>query len=538
MTEIAGITARLKVEADTSGLVTGSAVISATTKQIRDEFTQVDASTNKSVGNLNRGFSNLGNQLKSMGRNFRFQKGGIQQLGYQIQDVAVMSQFGADKFVILGSQGSQIASLFGPGGAVFGAVLALSAAIGGTLVKSLMSAKDKAKELPADMMKRLEAIKAKFEEVNESSKSAFTGVEVGKLNIEYDALLARIVKQKALADSLKGQTGPLASMASSARDEIKNLEGQAANLALLIGKVGEMSFGRFAADSGDVAMDDGQEEMTKRLTNVKKGIESEQYAIETFRKTRQAVIDGMYSDEQAAAANNDIMTREKIDSNLDATLASLEEERRMIGENQVLTDAEKLARMEELGAIELSAKQLHNMALLAQNEKFHGEMTDIEKKAFMEKLKLLDAEKQAKQNAVSSTFSNLATLMNSGSKKLFEIGKASAIAGAIVDGYAAVSKTMASVPYPFNIPLAIAQGAASAVQIQGIAKQKVGGAQSMGATQSFSGGMPVTNTGQQQQTQNVDVYLSGDNFSRGGIAGLIGTINDYIGDGGTKIRVN
>lgn len=72
---------------------------------------------------------------------------GAQQIGYQVQDMIVQIQGGTSAFVAIGQQGSQLAGAFGPGGAVIGAVIALSAAVGGTLVKSLGGAKISAEEL-------------------------------------------------------------------------------------------------------------------------------------------------------------------------------------------------------------------------------------------------------------------------------------------------------------------------------------------------------------------------------------------------------
>ena len=74
---------------------------------------------------------------------------GAQQIGYQVQDMIVQIQGGTSAFVAIGQQGSQLAGAFGPGGAVIGAIIALSAAVGGTLVKSLGGAKVSAEELRA-----------------------------------------------------------------------------------------------------------------------------------------------------------------------------------------------------------------------------------------------------------------------------------------------------------------------------------------------------------------------------------------------------
>ena len=68
---------------------------------------------------------------------FKAMRGATQQASFQLQDIAVQAQSGTDAFIIIGQQGPQLASIFGPGGAVFGAVIAFGALIGGVLVKQL-----------------------------------------------------------------------------------------------------------------------------------------------------------------------------------------------------------------------------------------------------------------------------------------------------------------------------------------------------------------------------------------------------------------
>lgn len=62
---------------------------------------------------------------------------GAQAVGYQMQDFVVQIQSGTSVFVALGQQASQLAGALGPGGAVIGAIKALSAAVGGVLYKAL-----------------------------------------------------------------------------------------------------------------------------------------------------------------------------------------------------------------------------------------------------------------------------------------------------------------------------------------------------------------------------------------------------------------
>ncbi|MDO2024011.1 tail protein (tape measure), partial [Escherichia coli] len=64
-------------------------------------------------------------------------KTSMQQAGYQVQDFIVQVQGGQSALVAFAQQGSQLAGAFGPGGAVIGAVLALSTVVAGALITSL-----------------------------------------------------------------------------------------------------------------------------------------------------------------------------------------------------------------------------------------------------------------------------------------------------------------------------------------------------------------------------------------------------------------
>ncbi|MCS2172807.1 tail protein (tape measure) [Scandinavium sp. TWS1a] len=69
-------------------------------------------------------------------------KTSMQQAGYQVQDFIVQVQGGQSALVAFSQQGSQLAGAFGPGGAVIGAVLALSSVIAGALITSLNGGKN------------------------------------------------------------------------------------------------------------------------------------------------------------------------------------------------------------------------------------------------------------------------------------------------------------------------------------------------------------------------------------------------------------
>lgn len=83
-------------------------------------------------------------------------------------------------------------------------------------------------------------------------------------------------------------------------------------------------------------------------------------------------------------------------------------------------------------------------------------------------------------SAMSQLFGNLATLMQTENRKLFEIGKAAAIAQAIVNTATAITNALAVPPFPLGLALATTAGVAGSVQIATIQNQKFSGARAMG----------------------------------------------------------
>lgn len=90
---------------------------------------------------------NYENTTKKANQQLRFMRGGLGQVGHQVQDVAVQLQMGQNAMLVFGQQGSQVASLFGPGGALIGAVLAVGAALATSLMPSVFGATEAQKRL-------------------------------------------------------------------------------------------------------------------------------------------------------------------------------------------------------------------------------------------------------------------------------------------------------------------------------------------------------------------------------------------------------
>lgn len=104
-------------------------------------------------------------------------------------------------------------------------------------------------------------------------------------------------------------------------------------------------------------------------------------------------------------------------------------------------------------------------------------------------------------------FGTLAGLSRSSNRELAAIGKAAAITQATIDGVLAVQKTMAETPYPYNIPLAIAQGALAAANVAQIASQSTG-------------------------------FRTGGEFTVGGSGGVDSQLVSLRATPGEKVRVN
>lgn len=171
------------------------------------------------------------------------------------------------------------------------------------------------------------------------------------------------------------------------------------------------------------------------------------------------------------------------------------------------------------------------MLRLAQN---YGENeTKIIENTKKRQMRLEEMSMKAKLSTAKTLFGSLSTLMNTESRKMFEIGKAAAIANAVVSAYEGISLTMSKYPYPLNIGMAAAHGVAAFAQIQQIKSQSF--SKGAGSGQVFSGGTPATPTteatGQQQTSRNVQISLTGSSFGAAGIRDLISEINQAVGDG-------
>ena len=198
---------------------------------------------------------------------------------------------------------------------------------------------------------------------------------------------------------------------------------------------------------------------------------------------------------------------------------------------------------------ELITKQEWADLSAGQKQREEDKLTSIEDKASDARKKLAATEAAFKKKALGDALSAMSTLMNSESRKMFEIGKAAALAQAVVDGYAAITgayKVGASIGGPaLGAAYGAAAGLATFQQIQKIRSASFSGGGGGGGSGGGGGGGSVTQGINNQsepvkpptETMVANLNITGQNFDRRTVIGLVEQINDLQEDG-MRIRLN
>lgn len=187
-------------------------------------------------------------------------------------------------------------------------------------------------------------------------------------------------------------------------------------------------------------------------------------------------------------------------------------------ENQAIKDglAAGLVTQEEAQELNLGAVRRFNEAKLALDQERADKELEIER-----------AKEEARRAIITQAFSGLTSLMNSGSRKMFEIGKASAIGQAIVSTYAGAAKAL-ELGWPMGPIAASAIALNGFNQVAQIRKQSFGG----GGGASSAGSVTAdVNAGTAPVIQrNISIDVAGESVSRGQLRDLIGAIGGELGD--------
>ena len=236
-------------------------------------------------------------------------------MGHQVQDVAVMLQSGQNPLIILGQQGSQVASLFGPQGAIVGAFLAVGAAIG----TSMLPAFFKASEALKSVEDRISGLVDEFDQLNPvlqniALKNATVLMEDYKEQVqeaeeaiasEKDSLALfnavsqenelrtrkankAIAEQQDIIDVAKQNMEDLAKKVDGTTDAteklIESLTAEAAALGKTEAQVTRLSQAYINATPANQAIIDQQLEKIAHYDEIVAGIEAEQKALDKAAK--------------------------------------------------------------------------------------------------------------------------------------------------------------------------------------------------------------------------------------------------------------
>ena len=196
---------------------------------------------------------------------------------------------------------------------------------------------------------------------------------------------------------------------------------------------------------------------------------------------------------------------------------------------------------------ELITKQEWADLSAGQKQREEDKLTSIEDKASDARKKLAAIEADFKKKALGDALSAMSTLMNSESRKMFEIGKAAALAQAVVDGYAAITgayKVGASIGGPvLGAAYGAAAGLATFQQIQKIRSASFSGGGGGGGGSGGGGSVTQGINNQSEpvkpptETMVANLNITGQNFDRRTVIGLVEQINDLQEDG-MRIRLN
>ena len=183
--------ADIKIIVDSSDVATASNRI--------DQLGKSSTVAEKGVGKAVRGVNQFGAVAKNGGKKMNTFNMQLQQGGYQLQDFVVQLQSGTSFFTAFAQQGSQFAGVFGPKGAVIGAVIAIGSAVAGVLVNSLMGASKEVDNL-TEALGKYKSLSDKIADYNGLSEQFGNLAEEAMLVLEALKAIENINIKKQLAE--------------------------------------------------------------------------------------------------------------------------------------------------------------------------------------------------------------------------------------------------------------------------------------------------------------------------------------------------
>ena len=226
-------------------------------------------------------------------------------------------------------------------------------------------------------------------------------------------------------------------------------------------------------------------------------------------------------------------------------LATFEESLRTKEESENFSYEARLEKLQEFKDQELITNAEYAALEMQETTRHWAELAAIEDDANEErKRKATDLEKfmaMSHANQAKTVFdelNNITAGVAQHNRALFEMNKISGIAGAIINAYVGISKTMAMYPFPLNIGMAAAHAAAAFAQVNAIRSTSFSGGG--GSAPSIAGSTPATPVsdvggGGGGSERGLRVSIAGvgasQMFSSEQVRALMSKMNDEIEDG-------
>ena len=377
--------------------------------------------TKRGLDSVNQNLNRTAKNAQVVTGRFKNFRGASQQLGFQIQDVAVQLQSGTAAATVFGQQGSQIASIFGPGGAVIGALIAVGAAVAGPFISSIFGG--------TDALKKME----------EAAGDVSTGLASMTETQRLVALRANLAAVQTANEEIAAATAE--------RLVIQEKLARASTVRAGFGQLTPQQIKQ-------------QESLNEELETQNKIIDQANITIELAAK----------ADKDFAEAQN------KIKDPLVATNAALKEQIATFG---LGAQAVAVYRAALDGVV--TAEERNNIALAGGLDKLKADKKEKEDKAKQDK----DLAKQKKKDSedVITNLDNQLEASARMNKSMFALNKAVNIAQAIMDTRASATLALKTFPPPFGQIAAAANIAFGLQQVAAIksASFEGGGFTGMGA---------------------------------------------------------
>lgn len=546
------------VDANISGLLKFDKQVAASTSAAVEGFNDVDDAARKA----SQGINQLTPAAQGVNRAVSGMGGNLGQAGIQFQQFVGQIQGGTSAFTALAQQGADLGIVLGA--PLIGVIVSLAAVIGGVLYNSIEKTKGSMKELPEELQKYLEEVKKRYSEVDEASQAAFTQVELGKLNTQFDKqqqVVTNLQKSIALytAEASKGNQSAAAAVATYTL-QLKSAQTELLNIGKLQERLGAELAG--AGVKGDVGAGtrDAADAATQLGAQLSIAIAKFEQGDLAARRMAAAQALGLTAAEslppeidaalvkltQLEAAEKRVAeikreqlelqreARAELDKELQAELAMLDTKARAReGVARIATDAgvdaggesarveataaKRIAQIQAFAATDENLAKDAAAAILAVEEAKQAELTRIANEGAEKRQQFAQQSTQSTLSAFGDLFGNLADVAREGGEKTFKQYKTLASAQAAISAALAITNVLANplIPYPLNVGLAASVGALAGVQIAKIQGQQYSGKLYGGPVQA-GGVYPVAEDGRPEilQQGNRQYLLPGDRGGR------------------------